>query len=104
MSNPEIHEVYWPRSPRRTQLKPLAPRLETLRGKTVAQLWDYVYRGDEVFALLEEGLRRRYPDINWVSWREFGPTHGNEEHEVLASLPEKFKALGVEAAISGMGA
>ena len=50
------YEALWPRSPRQVQLKPLAKRLDTLEGKTVAQLWDYVFRGDEVFALLEEGL------------------------------------------------
>ena len=104
MNGPETFAAYWPRSPRRTQLKPLAPRLDTLRGKTVVQLWDYVYRGDEVFALLEEGLKQRYPDINWVSWKEFGATHGNEERDVLASIPTRFKELGADAAISGMGA
>ena len=104
MSETEIHQAYWPRSPRQTQLKPLARRLDTLRGKTVVQLWDYLFRGDEVFALLEEGMRQRYPDIKWVSWREFGATHGNDEHEVLASLPRRFKELGADAVISGMGA
>jgi hypothetical protein len=99
----DLFEAYWPRSPRQTQIKPLAPRLDTLKGKTVAQLWDYVFRGDEVFLALEEGLRQRYPDIKWVSWKEFGPTHGSDEHEVLASLAQKFRKLGVDAAISGMG-
>ena len=41
--------------------KPLAPRVDTLEGKTVAQLWDDLFRGDEVFALLEEGLKARFP-------------------------------------------
>lgn len=99
----DLYEAYWPRSPRQTRIKPLAARLDTLNGKTVAQLWDYVFRGDEVFLALEEGMKKRYPDIKWVSWKEFGPTHGSDEHEVLASLPQKFRKLGVDAAISGMG-
>jgi hypothetical protein len=37
-----------------------------------------------------------------VSWREFGSSHGGEEKEALAQLPAKFKALGVDAVISGM--
>ncbi len=96
------YEALWPRSPRQVGLKPLARRLETLNGKTVAQLWDYVFRGNEVFALLEEGLKQRFPDVRFVSYREFGSTHGSEEREVLASLPRKFKELGVDAVISGM--
>ena len=97
------YEVLWPRAPRQMGIKPLARRLETLNGKTIAQLWDYVFRGNEVFAALEEGLKKRYPDIRFVSYKEFGSTHGGEEREVLSALPRRFKELGVDAAISGMG-
>jgi hypothetical protein len=97
------YEALWPRSPRQVGVKPLARRLDTLEGKTVAQLWDYVFRGDEVFPLLEEGLKQRFPGVRFVSWKEFGSTHGSEEREVLASLPRRFKELGVDAVISGMG-
>lgn len=97
------YRVVWPRSKRQLQPMPLAPRLDTLAGKTIAQLWDYVYRGDEVFDLLEPQLEARYPGVRFVGWREFGSTHGAEEREILASLPQRFKELGVDAAISGMG-
>jgi hypothetical protein len=103
-SNDGQYEVLWPRSPRQVQLKPLAKRLDTLEGKTIAQLWDFVFRGDEVYAALEEGLKARYPNIRWVSYKEFGNTHGGEEREVVAALPRRFKELKVDAAISGMGA
>jgi hypothetical protein len=97
------YEVLWPRSRRQTGIRPLAKRLDTLNGKTVAQLWDYLFRGDEVFSLLEEGIRQRYPDVRFVSWREFGCTHGADEHEIVASLPGRLKGMGVDAVISGMG-
>ena len=96
------YEVYWPRAPRQMGVKPLAPRLETLEGKTVAQIWDFLFRGDEIFALLEEGLKVRFPGVRFVSWREFGSTHGGEEKQALAQLPRRFKELGVDAVISGM--
>ena len=69
----------------------------------MAQLWDYVFRGDEVFEFLEQGLAARFPGVRFVSWREFGNTHGSDEREVVASLPAKLKANGVDAVISGMG-
>ena len=97
------YDALWPRSPRQVQLKPLAKRLDTLEGKTIAQMWDYVFRGDEVFALLEEGLKKRYPNIRWVSYKEIGNTHGGEEREVVASIPRKFRELKVDAVVSGMG-
>lgn len=96
------YEVVWPSGERKQKMRPLAKRLDTLNGKTVAQLWDYLFFGDEVFLALEETLRAHYPDVRFVSWREFGSTHAVNEKELLASLPQRFKELGVDAAISSM--
>ncbi len=101
-NNDGYYEAYWPRGARQQRTRALAPRVDTLEGKTVAQLWDYLFKGDEVFALLEEGLKARFPGVKFVSWRDFGSTHGGEEKEALAALPARFKELGVEAVISGM--
>ena len=101
--NDGYYEALWPRSPRQARVQPLAKRLDTLAGKTVAQVWDHVFRGDEVFEFLEAGLKARFPGVRFVSWREFGSTHGGDEREVVASLPKKFKEMGVDAVISGMG-
>jgi hypothetical protein len=97
------YEVYWPRSPRQVRGKRLARRLDTLNGKTIAQFWDFIFSGDKVFEALEEGIRRRFPDVKFVSWREFGNTHGADERRILADIPRRFEELGVDAAISGMG-
>ncbi|HEX4377534.1 MAG TPA: hypothetical protein VHZ99_10335 [Steroidobacteraceae bacterium] len=97
-----IYDVVWPRGERRLSVRPLAKRLDTLNGKTVAQLWDFLFFGDEVFLALEERLRAQYPGVKFVSWREFGSTHAVNEKELLASLPQRFKELGVDAAISCM--
>jgi hypothetical protein len=101
-NNDGYYEAYWPRAPRQQLMRELAPRLDSLEGKIVAQLWDQLFKGDVVFELLEEGLKARYPGIRFVSWRDFGSTHGGEEKEVLAALPQRLKALGVDAVISGM--
>ena len=97
------YEALWPRSPRQSKIKPLAKRLDTLDGKTIAQVWDEVFRGDEVFEFLEEGIKARYPTVKFVSWKNFGSTHGANERAIVAALPQKFKEMGVDAVISGMG-
>jgi hypothetical protein len=97
-----LYEVVWPCGERKRKQRPLARRLDTLKGKTIAQLWDFLFAGDAVFTALEEKLREEYPDVKWVSWREFGSTHAVNEKELLASLPQRFKELGVDAAISSM--
>ncbi len=101
-SNDGYYEAHWPRGARQQRTRALAPRLDTLEGKTVAQLWDQLFKGDEVFTLLEEGLKQQFPGVKFVSWRDFGSTHGGEEKEALAALPARFKELGVDAVISGM--
>ena len=104
VANDGYYEVLWPRSAVRSKLKQLAARLESLEGKTIAQLWNHLYRADEVFEWLEEGLKMRFPGVRFISWREFGSTHGTDEREVVAALPKRFRELGVDAAISAIGA
>mgnify|MGYP006290619663 CR=1 FL=1 len=101
-ANDGYYEALWPRSPRQQRTRALAPRLDTLNGKVVAQLWDELFKGDIVFTLLEEGLKQRFPDVKFVSWREFGSTHGANEKAALEALPEKLRAHGVDAVLSGM--
>jgi hypothetical protein len=101
-SDAGLYEVVWPSGERKQKMRPLAKRLDTLNGKTIAQLWDFLFAGDAVFAALEEALRAQYPGVKFVSWREFGSTHAVNEKELLASLPQRFKELGVDAAISSM--
>ncbi|MGE0769194.1 MAG: hypothetical protein AB7L90_22345 [Hyphomicrobiaceae bacterium] len=97
------YAVVWPRSERSIETRPLAPRLDTLEGKTVAFLWDYLFRGDEIWPTLKEALSQRFADMRFIDWDEFGSTHGDEEHRVLSELPAKLKSLKVDAVVSGMG-
>lgn len=103
MANTSEYSVVWPRSEKTVDITPLAKRLDTLEGKTVCELWDYLFRGDEIFPWLEDELRERYPGIKFVRYDEFGSTHGEDEAEVLRNLPQRLKELGADAVISGMG-
>jgi len=97
------YAVVWPRGEKTIEIAAAAKRLDSLDGKTVCWLWDYMFRGDEIFAVLEDELNARYPGINFISYKEFGSTHGDRETEILEGLPDKLEALGVDAVISGMG-
>ena len=98
-----IYPVVWPRGPRRAPSRPLAERPASLEGKKIAFLWDYLFRGDEIFPMLASELSARYPGVEFVEHETFGSTHGDEEHEILAGLPEKLREMEVDAVISGMG-
>jgi hypothetical protein len=94
--------VLWPRGRKTAERKPIARRLDTLDGKTIGELWDYLFRGDEIFPILEAELGRRFPNVKFVHWKTFGSTHGSTEHKVIAEMPDRLRTLGVDAVISGM--
>lgn len=94
--------VLWPRGRKTVSVRPLAKRLDTLRGMTIGELWDDLFRGDEIFPLLRQELARRFPGVRFVDYRVFGSTHGGDEHRTMAGLPEKLPGHGVNAVISGM--
>lgn len=98
-----IYEVVWPRDKRVLKIMSLSERLDTLAGKTVGELWDYAFRGDEVFSIIERELAERYPGITFVSYDRFGCTHGKDEAKVIADLPSNLKKYNCDAVISGVG-
>jgi hypothetical protein len=97
------YEVVWPRGKRTKPCVRMARRLDTLQGKAIAELWEWAFRGDEMFAVLERELTGRYPGVKFVSYENFGRTHGGDEKQVLAALPQKFKEYNIDAVISGVG-
>ncbi len=98
------HEVVWPLGKGRTQRIDPVPRLDTLESKTICELWNWNFRGDVVFSKLEELLSKRYPSVKFVSYKEFGNTHGGHEEATMASLPDTLSLKGCDAVISAVGA
>ena len=99
-----IYEVVWPLG--RFVSRPVkpAPALVDLNGKTVAQMWDWVFKGDEIYVILNEELRKRFPGIRIIDHVSMGNTHAANEREYVANLPELLRQQGCDAVISGVGA
>lgn len=97
------YEVVWPSGKRMETGSSFAKRLDTLEGKVIAELWDWVFKGDQMYEIWRRELKKLYPTTKFVHWREFGEIHGANEHAVLAALPQKFKEHGVDGVIVGVG-
>lgn len=102
-SNEYEYEVVYPGGRNASAGLKHAKRLDTLEGKVIAELWDRVFKGDMMFKGIEDELKRRYPGIKFVSWENFGSTHGAPERQTLAELPAKLKEFGVDAVLSAAG-
>ena len=98
-----IYETVWPRGAQRQKLESPAPRIADLSGKTIGLVWNFVFRGEEIFPLLQQEINKRFPDVKFVGPEEFGNTHGSDERQVLSELPARLKEFGVDAVISGNG-
>jgi hypothetical protein len=85
-----------------------APRLPDLNGKTVAEVWNGVFKGDVLFPLVREALRRRYPGVRIIPYTEFHHLPGSdvpaEQRALTAELLAAARARGAHAVITGMGA
>ena len=97
------YDVVWPRSPLGVQPRRSAPRLSTLAGRRVGFLWDYLFRGDEIFPAVEAELIERFPGVEIVGYDVFGNTHGGDEKEMVAGLPNGLSSRHIDAVVSAMG-
>ncbi len=97
-------EVLWPLARKAKGAQSTARALGDLSGKTIAELWDYMFHGEAIYRMIRERLSARYPGIKFIGYDEFGNTHGPRQREIIAGLADKLRALGCDAVISGIGA
>ena len=96
-----VYDVVWPLGRAVRESVKFSKRLPDLNGKTIAELSDFDH--GHWFPVLREALKERYPDVNIVEYPLFGATHGRNERQVVANLPDLLKEYGVDAVVSGIG-
>lgn len=99
-----MYEVVWPLGKLAYEPLPPAPRISDLRGKTVCELSNYMFRVEEVFPIIRQLWGEQYPGIKFIDYPQIGNIHGWNEAEVLANLPEVLRKLGCDVAVGGVGA
>ena len=98
-----MYEVVYPLGRLTRQNRALTRRLDTLDGMTICELSNHKFGSETTFAVLEEMFGQRFPNAKLISHQEFGDTYGPQESEVIKALPDKLRALGCDAVISGNG-
>jgi hypothetical protein len=85
----------------------IAPRLDTLNGKTIGEVYNHHFKGDQMFGLYRELLQQRYPGVRIIPYTELPAsfvggdpaTHRRVAQEVAALARER----GCDALITGNG-
>ena len=102
---PESHvnepsfEVVHPVSRRPVVARTSNADLPGLTGKKIALVWDYLFRGDDVFRLVRERFERS--GVEFVDHEVFGDVHGHDE--LLGQLPSRLREMAADAAIVATG-
>ena len=101
----ETYEVVSPVAERSIDMIEMAPRLDTLEGKTVCELWNESFKSNVTFSVIRELLKKKYPRIKIIPYSEMPKHHSMEDQgvtndrseELIAALKEK----NCDAVISG---
>ena len=102
MNDAARYDVVWPLGRIVGAPMDLARCPDDLNGKTIGELWDGVFRGDQVFPVLREQLRKKFPGIKFVEHGALGQSQGNVK-DYIAKLPALLREKGCDAVISGVG-
>jgi hypothetical protein len=86
-----------------------APRLDTLNGKTICELWATGHwAGEKTFPVIRELLRKRFPDVKIVPYTEFpfkerGFSTRESYEAYFGKMGDLLKPKGCDAVIVGNG-
>ena len=106
MADREV-DVISPEGLYRGEKKGIAPRLDTLRGKTVCQISNNHFKADFMFDIIRRLLSDRYPGVKIIPYGEFpvsfvggDPAYHQTVSQEIAAMA---KAKGCDVLISGNG-
>lgn len=108
MSPSESHAVISPEGVEIVDSVAVAPRLADLNGKTVGEIWNGVFRGNETFPVLRARLQQRFPGVRIIPYTEFPHTSGDDRAHAQQGAAREIAAAavakGCDAVIIGNGA
>jgi hypothetical protein len=86
----------------------ISPRVADLNGKTVAEVWNGVFKGDQTFPVIRRLLTQRFPSIQIIPYTAFphmpGGDNPREQRERARLVAKTAQEKGVHVLISGNGA
>ncbi len=97
-----LYDVVWPLGKSAYEKVSVAPRVADFDGKTICELWDWLFRGEDIFPLIRQSLLKRYANVRVVEYATFGNIRGPNEADVVAALPDLLRKQRCDAVICGI--
>jgi len=102
-----VYKVVSPIGESTVKLTSMAPRLDTLAGKTVCMVWNNAFKSDVTLPAIGEALKKQYPGVKIVPYTDmpdaFLPEPPGTPRKESEALQAVFKEKGCNAVISGNG-
>ena len=98
------YDAVWPLARSTEKGVAMNVRFGDAKARRIGFIWDYVFRGDHMFPLIQAGLAEKFPGSEFVPYTAFGNAHGHDEREMLAALPQRLREEKVDAVVVGVGA
>ena len=90
-----------------SQQTAIAPRLETLQGKTIGEVYNHHFKGDQMFGLYRQLLQQRYPGVRVIPYTDLPASFVGGDtayhRSVARDIAAQAKAMGCDALIAGNG-
>ena len=102
-----VYSVVSPLGDPTVKMITMAPRLDTLAGKTVCMVWNEAFQADITLPAIGESLKETYPDLKIIPYTEIDAAIRDADRDdpsaVAAALQAVLKEKGCDAVISGNG-
>jgi hypothetical protein len=107
LSAEPVYKVVSPVGESIVKMTAMAPRLDTLAGKTVCMVWNHAFKADVTLPAIAEALKKQYPGVKIVSYAAMPlaplPETPGAPRKESEALQAAFKQTGCHAAIIGNG-
>ena len=102
-----VYDVVSPIGESAVKMTAMAPRTETLAGKTVCMVWNSAFKSDVTLPVIGEALKKQYPGVKIVPYTDmpnaFLPEPPGTPRKQSEALQALYKEKGCHAVISGNG-
>ena len=102
-----VYKVVSPIGESTVKMTTMAPRLDTLAGKTVCMVWNHAFKSDVTLPAIGEALKKQYPGVKIVQYGEMPeaslPEPPGAPMKESKALQAALKEKGCNALVSGNG-
>jgi hypothetical protein len=102
-----IYNVVSPIGESTVKMTSMAPRIDTLAGKTICMVWNNAFKSDVTLPAIGQALKKQYPDLKIIQYTDlpnaFLPEPPGTPKKQSEALQAAYKQKGCNAVVTGNG-